>query len=79
MCSIYRITDRRTGELLYIGKDKSQLQNRFQQHLTERRKIVSNYQLIDIKVATIDEQDIQVHITNHIQAEVNHAEQIAIQ
>ena len=25
MCSIYRITDRRTGELLYIGKDKSQL------------------------------------------------------
>jgi hypothetical protein len=47
--------------------------------LTERRKIVSNYQLIDIKLATIDEQDIQVCITNHIQAEVNHAEQIAIQ
>lgn len=29
ICSIYRIIDRRTGELLYIGKDKSQIQNRF--------------------------------------------------
>ena len=24
-CSIYRIIDKRTGELLYIGKDKSQV------------------------------------------------------
>lgn len=23
ICSIYRIIDKRTGELLYIGKDKS--------------------------------------------------------
>lgn len=28
-CSIYRIINKRTGELLYIGKDKSQIQNRF--------------------------------------------------
>ncbi len=43
ICSLYRIIDKRTSELLYIGKDKSQIQNRFQQHLTERRKIVSNH------------------------------------
>lgn len=29
ICSIYRIINKRTGELLYIGKDKSQIQNRF--------------------------------------------------
>lgn len=55
ICSIYRIIDKQTGELLYIGKDKSQIQNRFQQHLTERRKIVSNHQLIDIKLASLEE------------------------
>lgn len=58
--SIYRY--KHNGRLLYIGKDQNANQTRAKEHLTQRRKIVTQYQLIDIVLASIPENEITLEI-----------------
>lgn len=57
--SVYHIYNKRTNELLYVGKDCSKDQNRLQKHVTARNGIImQNIQLIDLVLATMDDEDI---------------------
>lgn len=76
---VYIIKDKKNDEIIYVGKDESISKGRMKQHYRNREIILQYHSLIDIKLALLDKQDIEVELVKANGQNVNEVEKSLIQ